>query len=169
LRLDWGMPSSARQSDETAPRVRVAPEEVLYRQWPLGDQPLRSLALLVAAALASGLVAVSVGHWLAGCVVALALLIVLWRTWLPVKYEITGQGIYRTVLGRRRLIAWAAIRGHRVLPGGVLLLPDETFVPAAPLRGLFLPFGPHRTEVLAHLEYYLRDWHVTTRSQGHRR
>ena len=49
---------------------------------------------------------------------------------------------------------------------GVLLLPDETLVSAAPLRGLFLRFGPHRDAIGAHLEYYLRDWNVASRTSA---
>ena len=83
------------------------------------------------------------------------LAITLWRTWLPVRYQIGGGGIVQVALGRRRRIPWTAILRYEVRPGGVLLLPDAIVTPLSPLRGLYLPWGGQREAVLASCEYYL--------------
>jgi hypothetical protein len=88
---------------------------------------------------------------------AAGLLVTLWRTWLPVSYELGVSGITQRVLGRQRRIAWPAIRGYQVGANGVLLVPDAQITPLAPLRGLYLPWLDRRDreKVLASLEYHL--------------
>jgi hypothetical protein len=149
------MPSSI-QSHREPLRIRVAPEEVTLVVWPLRQRPVESALLMALAAGASCFV----GWWtrqpLVGGGVAAALAIVLWRTWLPVTFDVGISGITRTVLGRSLRISWSAVRSHEIQPDGVLLSPDAQIVPLSPLRGLYLPWLDQREKVLAHVEYYLQ-------------
>ncbi len=150
------MPSSSVQPQrDSAQRVRVAPEEVTLTVWPLVQQPLGSL---VAAALGAGgswLLAWSLARPWLGVLAAATLMALLWRTWLPVTYEIGVSGVTQIVLGRRRRIPWPAIRGYDVRGHGVLLVPDSQIAPLSPLRGLYLPWLDQREKVLASVEYHL--------------
>jgi hypothetical protein len=147
--------SSAQPQRELAQRVRVAPEEVTLFVWPLRQQPLGSLAALAAAAGMSWLVGWSLAQPWWGAAAAGGLAVALWRTWLPVTFEIGVAGVTQVILGRRRRIGWPAIRGWQVRGGGVLLVPDVRVTPLAPLRGLYLPWLNQRDKVLANVEYYL--------------
>ena len=149
------MPSSIRPARDGSSRIRHAPEEVLIDDWPLRDRPMASSLGLT---LAAGLV------WLAvwatrnvpvGAAIGAVLLVTLWRTWLPVHYELGSGGIVQSVLGWRRRIPWTAIRRYEPRSDGVLLFADATTVGFAPLRGLYLYCGDKRDAVIAQLQHHL--------------
>ena len=125
--------------------------------FPLRQRPVESLVMIGVAAAAS----VLVGWWtrqpLVGGGLAAALAITLWRTWLPVTFDIGMLGVTQTVLGRSRRIPWSAVRSHAIVGEGVLLSPDEQLTPLSSLRGLYLPWAGQREKVLACVDYYLRD------------
>jgi hypothetical protein len=130
------MPSSAHQPRESSLRIRVAPEEVSLIDWPLVQRPVSSL---VALALASGtvwLVGWASQRWEAAALAAVALAITLWRTWLPVQFDIGSGGIAQVILGRfKRRIPWSAIQSYDVRTDGVLLVPDPVITPLSPRSG----------------------------------
>jgi hypothetical protein len=158
------MPSSIRPTRDSSLRIRVAPEEFTIRDWPLFDRPIGSLAAIALATGVSWLVGWAANEPRLGGAVAVVLSITLWRTWLPVWYTLGGSGIAQTVLRWRRLIPWMAIQRLEIYSDGVLLVPDAELTPFSPLRGLYLHWGRHRAEVLAHLEYYLHSWNHAPRS-----
>jgi len=124
------------------------------------DRPLGSAIALAAALGLAGLAGWAASSVSVGITVGLLLAITLWKTWLPVRYQLGGSGITQQVLFWRRRIPWTAIRRHELRPGGVLLAPDAELTPLAPLRGLYLHWGSRKTEVLSHLEYYLQSWNA---------
>lgn len=138
--------------------IRVAPEELTFRHWPLRDRGLGAwLALIVP--LAAGLViAWRFEQWWAGVLVGLVGYAVSWRTWLPSQITFGSTGITERCLGLERRIGWTAIRSFEIRRHGILLYPDERLTRAAPLRGLYLHWGPHKEEVLDVVEYYLQAW-----------
>ncbi len=152
------MPSSVRPARNSSLQIRIAPEDVTLRDWPLVDRPAGSLAALGLAAAVSLLAGWTANSLLIGGLVALAMAAISWRTWLPVWYELSGSGVTQVVFRWRRRIAWTAIRRHEIRAGGVLLVPDRVLTPLSPLRGLLLHWGRHKSEVLAHLDYYLQSW-----------
>ncbi len=83
-----------------------------------------------------------------------ALGIALWRFFIPVWFELDGQGVHQSVLRRRRL-AWTEIGQFEVRASGVLLLPMTDPRPIDAIHGLYLPWGPYRDEVLATIRYHL--------------
>lgn len=131
------------------------PPPLLWRSWPVWENGWRSV-LVIAGLLAAALVvrlATSQTHL---AIAALAvLLIALWRYFVPVTFELSGDGVTQSVLGRKRRIPWRAIGHHETADAGVLLLPEEDPSLMAPLRGLYVPWGSHRDEVLRHIDYYL--------------
>src|SRR5262245_28945508 len=150
------MPSSIRRSRDSSLRIRIAPEEVTLRDWPLVDRPVSSLVAIGLAAGLSWLAGWAANSPLWGGIVAALLAVTLWRVWLPVWYELSGGGITQIVLRWRRKIPWTAIRRHEVRGGGVLLVPDDELTGLSPLRGLYLQWGGHQSEVLAHFDYYVQ-------------
>jgi hypothetical protein len=131
------------------------PPSIVWRSWPLRDSfagAASTLALLIAAG--SGV------RWITGqthlAVLAVAVLVLaLWRFFLPTAFELSSEGVSQWLLGRRRRIPWRAIRRYEICSSGVLLLPRADACPIDACRGLYLPWGPHRHEVLAHVRYYL--------------
>ena len=95
-----------------------------------------------------------------GGIALAALLIVTWRTWLPRRFEIGATGVQERVLWRKRLIPWHAILQYEISPGGVLLMPDPVVNGLSPLRGIYIPWGQRRQELLAQLEYHLQGFRI---------
>ena len=63
------------------------------------------------------------------------------------------MGVTQQVLGRRRRIAWQFIERCEICRAGIFLLPHDA--PLAVFRGLYIPWGTHRSEVLALVQFYL--------------
>jgi hypothetical protein len=158
------MPSSTRPTRDSQVRLRTAPEEVTVNDWGLRDRPLASSVAATVAAGTSWVAAWATGSLAAGLVVLAALAIILWRTWLPLRYQLGNSGITQSVFGWRRQIPWTAIGSYDVREGGVLLLADAVRTPLAPLRGFFLPWGSQREPVLALLDFYLPNSNGSERS-----
>jgi hypothetical protein len=164
------MPSSAHHPREPGLRIRVAPEEVALVAWPLAQRPAGSLLVLALAGGVVWLVNRASGRWEVAALAAAALAITLWRTWLPVRFEMGSGGIAQVILGRfKRRIPWSAIQAYDVRTDGVLLVPDAVVTPLSPLRGLYLHWGGQREAVLANLEYYVHGWRNAPRHSTQRR
>jgi hypothetical protein len=149
------MPSSLGSAREGSSRLRQAPEEVTIDDWPLRDRPLgASIALTLAAGL-TWLAVWATGVTAVGAAIGVALSLTLWRSWLPVRYQVGSGGIVQTVLGWRRRIPWTAIRRYELRGDGVLLLADAFRAGMSPLRGLYMHCGNNREAVIAQLEYHL--------------
>jgi hypothetical protein len=138
--------------------IRIAPEEVTLWVWPLRDRGRGAWIALALPLLAGVLVAWRFEQWWAGVMVGLVGYAAIWRTWLPVQVTLGPTGIRERCLGWERQINWTAIRTYEIRRHGVLLLPDERPARIAPLRGLYLHWGAHRSEVLDIVEYYLQAW-----------
>lgn len=136
-------------------RIGFAPEEITVLNWPLRQEGLRAWGLIGGVTL----LIVAVGWWRQSAAIAAGLAVVfvaiLWRLWLPVKYEFRRHGIVQCVWGRRRRIPWNSIASYRSLPTGVLLLPDVNGQSLSTLHGMFIAWGGRRSEIQAHLDFYL--------------
>jgi hypothetical protein len=149
------MPSSIRPTKDSTPRVRALPEELTIVDWPLRDQPVSASLALTLVAGATWLAVWATKSVVAGTFVAVVLAVTLWRTWLPVRYQLGSGGVVQSVLGWRRRIAWSAIRHYEVRTDGVVLSPDVAAPQLTSVRGLYLHFGSQQEAVLAQLDYYL--------------
>lgn len=83
-----------------------------------------------------------------------------WRFFVPIAYQVNAEGVEQFALGLRWKIPWEAIGRYEVADSGVWLLPTRTRRPMDILRGVYLPWGEHREEVLAHIRYHLDPWSV---------
>ncbi len=139
-------------------RIRVAPEEVTVRFWGLRDEPLGTWLRVILGAAAAVVVSKFLENEWWGWGTMGLVLITLWRSLIPLRFEIGPPGITQIVLGRRTRILWTFILNYQVCSRGVLLLPDAAVTPLSPLRGLFLPWVSQKERVLANIEYYLVSW-----------
>ena len=131
------------------------PPSMRWWSWPLRENTLcAGLVLLGLAAAGIGIRQLTGATHLALLAVAV-LAIALWRFFLPVQFELNADGVNQWLFGRCRQIPWKAICGYEVCSAGVLLLPRADRCPMDPLRGLYLPWGSRRDEVLARVRYYL--------------
>ena len=131
------------------------PPSARWRSWPLYES-LSTATMVLAGLLAAG---TGIG-WITGqtrlaLLAAAVLVIPLWRSFLPTLFELNTDGVNQWLFGRHRRIPWEAIRRYEVCSAGVLLLPCADRCPMDAYRGLYLPWGAHRDEVLAHVRYYL--------------
>ena len=111
------MPSS----EQVQPTPPEPPPPIRWRSWPVRDEPGRGLLVTI------GLVTLTVAiGWLSGevylALAALAALVVaLWRFFLPVAFELSGEGVDQRLLGRRRRLHRRRCAGwDRALAGGTL-------------------------------------------------
>ena len=148
---------SMSNSTEEYPSAMSPPPSapLRWQSWPVRDDALRALLMAI------GLLALGVAvRWLSGhthlaVLAVLAVAAAAWRFFVPVTFELGETGVDCWIFGRRRHVPWEAIRRHEVGPDGVLLFRDDARSPLAPLRGLFIPWGTHRDEVLALFRRYL--------------
>jgi hypothetical protein len=152
-----GMDTSAKPVTQPL-RIRVAPEEVTVHYWGLRDNPLDTWLRIVIGIGAAAVVGNFLGNEWWGWGTLTLVLITLWRSLLPLRFEMGPPGIMQVVLGRRTRILWTSILNYQVYSSGVLLLPDAVLIPLSPLRGVFIPWGLQKESVLANIDYYLASW-----------
>ena len=85
------------------------------------------------------------------------LVIAMWRFWLPVRFQLTAEGISQFCLGRRRLIPWPGIVRYAVLPRGVVLFFDHGDSPLSWLSTLYLGWRGEPDRVLAMIDFFTRN------------
>jgi hypothetical protein len=83
----------------------------------------------------------------------LAMGVTVWRHFVPTFFELSALGVTSRTLRRTRRIPWLSIDRYVVGRRGVFL--TSAGAPLEALRGLYLPWGSHREEVLTSLRYYL--------------
>lgn len=136
---------------------RTPPPPLLWRSWPIeeGGATAWFLACVLGGAmlLAGWQTQSALGALFAGAVLAAAA----WRYFWPVHYEINSQGVFQTIFGRRQRISWRSIGRVEIGRDGVLIAPDAGA--SAALRGIYLPWGLHRAELLVIVDYYLQQFH----------
>jgi len=131
------------------------PAAIRWRSWPaverFGRTGLVALVLLVATAL----VRWSTGRTVLALLALAALLVALWRYFVPVHFELDENGVDHWALGLRRHVPWSAISRYEVCRTGVLLVPNGDQTPMSAIAGLFLPFAENEEAVLRRLRYYI--------------
>lgn len=148
--------NESRLPNTPALLARRAPAAGRLAKLALQREPVQS-GLVLAGLLAAGLGVRGVsGHAHLALLAVSALALSLWRFFLPVVFTLSADGVNESVLGRDRRIPWSAVRRYEIHPKGVLLShrQDATWVDS--FQGIFLPWGNHRQEILALLNYYVR-------------
>jgi hypothetical protein len=131
------------------------PSKLRVVSWPLRDDWRRSCGLLLVILLVTALGGTLTGSFAMAALTLTIALTASWRLWIPVTFELSSQGIRRSVLGISRRIAWTQIGRSEPLLRGVLLLADAELTPLSTLRGLYIPCTREREELLESIDYFL--------------
>ncbi len=144
-----------------SPSGSAVPSEVLLRNWPLVHDGWRSLGVVLGTVLTAAAAYWLSGSWAMTVLTAVVLVSSMWRFWLPVRYQLTAEGIGQFSLGRRRLIPWPAVVRYRVLRRGVLLCFDRSASPLAQLATVYLAWGDQREQVMSMVDVFTRRGHAS--------
>lgn len=147
-------------------REAAAPRELLLVNWPLRDRaPVSWLAVAAAVAVAVTISSVASSP-ASGLAAFAALLLAMWRLWLPVRFEIGPQGVTESVLSRRRRIPWRKIGGFQTRRGGVALFPRPNELRAVAPRSLFIHGGRELDRLVEIVAFFLGEPAAVDRSRG---
>ncbi len=142
--------SSHARTDETGPL------QLQLVNWPLRDQPRRSIVMILLLVLVSILTGLASESLSMGLLAGSAALTASWRYWLPVTYEIGPYGIRQLVFKRVRRLSWRQVGRVEIRNQGIRFLPDHDPAQLANLRGLYI-YHPGQEETLKHVvNYYLQ-------------
>jgi hypothetical protein len=142
--------ASSDRPDETGPL------QLQLVNWPLRDQPRRSLVVVLLLALVSVLAGLASESLSMGLLAGSASLVASWRYWLPVTYEIGPYGIRQLVFKRIRRLSWRQVGRIEIRNQGIRFLPDHDPAQLANLRGLYI-YHPGQEETLKHVvNYYMQ-------------
>lgn len=132
------------------------PPPIQLACWPLREGGLLPwLVLLGVAALAyeAGHYARSAGM---GVLALLAMLLVFWKLWVPVQYEVGSRGVTQTFAIWRRHVPWSSVTRFEVRYVGVVFYIDAEPHPLAAFRGLYVPCSREVADVLKLAEFFVR-------------
>jgi hypothetical protein len=128
------------------------PNNLRLTNWPLVDDALRAWPTII---MGIG-VSVFAGYWSQSIAMGILCLVVInlaiWRTWIPVCFELGPKGIEQTMLGRQVRIPWRAIARYEVTRRGVVLLSETN---RTPFRSLYVRWRDDREQLLQLVEYYV--------------
>jgi len=139
-------------------------KEIRYRHWPLRDQPWRSVVLLTIVGCASVLAARAAGNLWAGFAACLALIICLWRMWLPVEFEFSSRGVVQTYWGRQLRVPWRDIARVEFKERGLLLHATEDTTAVGYMRSIFVRYPPQSEQLRELIEFEMGRWAQRTSS-----
>jgi hypothetical protein len=151
------VPSPSKRVFPTAWTTRNLPEESALRivNWPLRERNPMAWGACLFALCVVGFVAACGSGTLITLITAFSLAVALWRSYLPVRWEIGLAGITQVVLGWKKRIPWIAIAKYEPHEDGVWLFADRS---GSPLRGVFITYDGQRDVILQRIEYYLGTW-----------
>jgi hypothetical protein len=131
------------------------PSSLRWDSWPAKENLLGTVVLSTGLGVIGFLIQRATGETHLGVLATAALVLAMWRFFLPTRYELSPDGVCRWVLGRCREIPWDTIRRYEICRNGILLFPFRDDCTLDVFRAMYLPWGPHRKEVLALASYYL--------------
>lgn len=137
---------------------RVPPPPLRWRNWPIEEGGPSAWLLSILLLGTTGMVGWQTSSTLWALVACGLIGASAWRYFVPVYYEVNAHGVFQEVLGRRQRIAWRTIGRAEVCRDGVLLAANVGLL--CTMRGLYLPWGHHRAEVMALVGYYLRQFEM---------
>jgi hypothetical protein len=128
------------------------PGNLQLTNWPLVDDAPRTWPMI---ALALGL-SLFAGYWsqsiLMGVLCFAVISLAIWRTWIPVFFDLGPKGIEQTMLGRKIRIPWPAIARYEVTSQGVVLVPESNRIT---FRSFYIRWGDHKERLLQLVQYYV--------------
>ena len=129
-----------------------APETLEWSVWPARERPAAALVLLASLAVLGVLIAQGTGDRILGVAAPLFILGSVGSFIAKTRYRLTQDGVEVKALGVVRSRPWTEMRRATVDRGGVFLSPFESRSWLEAYRGVRLPFGGNRDQVVAFVE-----------------
>jgi len=132
--------------------ARDAPETLEWSVWPARDRPWAAAVLLVSLLVLGVLVAQGTGDRLLGVAAPMFVLVSVGSFIARTHYRLTAEAIEVRALGVSRARPWGEMRRATLDRDGIFLSPFEKRSWLEAYRGVRLPFGGNRDQVLAFVE-----------------
>ncbi len=127
-------------------------QDIQVLNWPLVQDGWRSVAYVFVTVSTGMAVYWGTQNGLTTAFAISALMISMWRFWLPVQFRLSHLGIIQTCLGRRHLYQWKTIRRCDALQNGLLILFNTDRSSLALFSSLYIGWGDQREQMLAFVE-----------------
>ena len=127
-------------------------EPVEWSVWPARDRPWAAVVLLLSLAILGVLIAQGTGDNVLGFAAPLFILASVGSFIAKTEYRLTPESIEVRALGVSRARPWSEMRRATVDRNGVFLSPFENRNWLEAYRGVRLPFGGNRDQVVAFVE-----------------
>lgn len=145
---------SSSKSQPSVVKLRETSPELRLVNWPARDSPGEAL-LVLCCEVAIATLAGSMSRSLAmACLAFGVLLLVTWRLWIPIRFDLGPAGVTQTVLGWRRSIRWSDIAAYEPRARGILLVPHAGSRQLAAVRGLYVRWNKQKEQLLELVRYY---------------
>jgi hypothetical protein len=138
-----------RDESVVAPEAR---ETLEWSVWPARDRPWAAAVLLASLAVLGVLVAQGTGDKVLGIAAPVFILASVGSFIARTHYRLTSETIEVRALGVARARPWGEMRRATVDRGGIFLSPFEKRSWLEAYRGVRLPFGGNRDQVVAFVE-----------------
>jgi len=155
----------AREVSVSAP---PEPETLEWSVWPARDRPWAAAVLLASLLVLGVLVAQGTGDKVLGIAAPLIVLGSVGSFIARTRYRLTKETIEVRTLGVARVLSWSEMRRATVDRVGVFLSPFEKPSWLEGYRGVRLPFGGNRDQVVAFVETKLPVVPDGTKGRGSR-
>ena len=143
------VPSMSPAGSTTGLWKDVEQRPLQYSSWMLFERKGTMLFLLLGAATISFTFGHATHSPFFGTAAFGLFLFSIWRSFIPVYFEINANGIVRRTFGKKKFVAWEKIRSYQTQSNGILLFTHSDRYPLEPFQGLFLPVPElHREDVL---------------------
>lgn len=131
----------------------LTPVPIAWQSWPVIDSVWVLLGLTAVVVAVPTVVWSTVRNLPMAVACGLVAAYSVWRQFVPTVFELNALGVTTRTLGRSRRVPWISIDRFVVGNRGALL--TSSGAPLEIFRGLYLPWGGHRDQILSSLRYYL--------------
>lgn len=131
----------------------LTPVPIAWQSWPVIDSVWVLLGLTAVVVAVPAVVWSTARNLPMAIACGLVAAYSVWRQFVPTVFELNALGVTTRTLGRSRRVPWISIDRFVVGNRGALL--TSSGAPLEIFRGLYLPWGGHRDQILSSLRYYL--------------
>jgi len=143
---------TAREERDIASETPAARGTLEWSVWPARERPWAAAVLLASLAVLGVLIAQGTGDRVLGMAAPVFILLSVGSFIAKTHYRLTPESIEVRALGVSRARPWGEMRRATVDRGGVFLSPFEKRSWLEAYRGVRLPFGGNRDQVVAFVE-----------------
>ena len=143
---------TAREERDIASETPAARGTLEWSVWPARERPWAAVVLLVSLAVLGALIVQGTGDRVLGLAAPVFILVSVGSFIARTHYRLTPESIEVRALGVSRARPWGEMRRATVDRGGVFLSPFEKRNWLEAYRGVRLPFGGNRDQVVAFVE-----------------